>query len=178
MTDHELVARVLAGDPSAERALYDAHAGRVWRVVHRITGDADRTADCVQETFIRAFGRLRDFRFESSLGTWIGSIAVSVTLQGLRQAKRRAARELDLETTGADAPVASREADPDLRARMAQAIDGLPEGYRTVFLLHDVEGYTHEEIGRMLGIQDGTSKAQLSRARARLRVALADFAPR
>ena len=70
----------------------------------------------------------------------------------------------------------ARQADPDLRDRLYRSIDALPEGYRTVFVLHDVEGYTHEEIGRMLGIQSGTSKAQLFRARGRLRESLADFA--
>ena len=69
-----------------------------------------------------------------------------------------------------------READPDLKTRLAQAIEDLPEGYRAVFVMHDVEGFTHEEIGRALGVQAGTSKAQLFRARAKLRQALADFA--
>ena len=69
-----------------------------------------------------------------------------------------------------------REAEPDLKDRLREAIDGLPHGYRTVFLMHDVEGFTHEEIGASLGIQSGTSKAQLSRARARLRTSLAAFA--
>src|SRR5207302_10715106 len=75
-----------------------------------------------------------------------------------------------------DIGVARRHAGPDLTARLKQAIDDLPEGYRTVFLMHDVEGYTHEEIGVALGVETGTSKAQLSRARAKLRVALSDFA--
>ena len=69
-----------------------------------------------------------------------------------------------------------REANPDLKVRLTKAINALPEGYRTVFVMHDVEGYTHEEIGAALGVETGTSKAQLSRARAKLRVALADFA--
>jgi RNA polymerase sigma-70 factor (ECF subfamily) len=72
--------------------------------------------------------------------------------------------------------VASRRAEPDLKERLRQAIDALPEGYRAVFVMHDVEGYTHEEIGAALGVQSGTSKAQLFRARAKLREALADFA--
>ena len=72
--------------------------------------------------------------------------------------------------------VATRRAEPDLKERLRQAIDALPEGYRTVFVMHDVEGYTHEEIGAALGVQSGTSKAQLFRARAKLREALADFA--
>jgi RNA polymerase sigma-70 factor (ECF subfamily) len=75
-----------------------------------------------------------------------------------------------------EVPVTRREAEPDLKARLHAAIDALPDGYRTVFVMHDVEGYTHEEIGQALDIQPGTSKAQLFRARAKLRAALADFA--
>ena len=175
MNDRELIVRVLAGDPDAERALYDAHVDRVFRLVYRMAGDLDRAQDWVQETFIRAFERLGQFRGESSLSTWICSIAVSITLNGLRRVKRFREREVELEDAGS-VGVTSREADPDLKTRLHQAIDGLPEGYRTVFVMHDVEGFTHEEIGQALGVQPGTSKAQLFRARARLREALADFA--
>jgi RNA polymerase sigma-70 factor (ECF subfamily) len=173
--DRGLIARVLAGDPAAERALYDAHVDRVYRLVYRLAGDLDLAQDCVQETFIRAFQKLADFRGDSALSTWLGSIAISVTLNGLRKVKRFRQREVALD----DAPPlgrTTREADPDLKARLRAAIDGLPDGYRAVFVMHDVEGYTHEEIAATLGVQPGTSKAQLFRARAKLRAALADFA--
>jgi RNA polymerase sigma-70 factor (ECF subfamily) len=175
VTDAELIDRVLAGDPGAERVLYDAHVDRVFRLVYRMAGDADRAQDWVQETFIRAFQKLGEFRRESTLSTWLCSIAISVSLNGLRKVKRSRDRETSLDDA---APVGftPREADPDLKTRMAQAIDALPEGYRTVFVMHDVEGFTHEEIGQALGVQAGTSKAQLFRARAKLRTALADFA--
>ena len=175
MHDQELIGRVLAGDPSAERALYDAHVDRVFRLVYRIAGDLDRAQDYTQETFIRAFARLGQFRGEAALSTWIGSIAVSIALNGLRKVRRLTSREVDLD----DAVMPARAAvgaDPDLKDRLAQAIDDLPEGYRMVFVMHDVEGYTHEEIAGTLGVHTGTSKAQLFRARARLREALADFA--
>ena len=175
MNDRELIGRVLAGDPSAERALYDAHVGRVFRLAYRMAGDLDRAQDYVQETFIRAFQRLGEFRGESALSTWLCSIAISITLNGLRRTRRSNEREVRLD----DAPPMgrmSREAEPDLKERLAQAIDALPEGYRTVFVMHEVEGYTHEEIAEVLGVQSGTSKAQLFRARAKLREALADFA--
>jgi RNA polymerase sigma-70 factor, ECF subfamily len=175
VNDRELIVRVLAGDPDAERALYDAHVDRVFRLVYRMAGDLDRAQDWVQETFIRAFERLGQFRGESSLSTWLCSIAVSISLNGLRKVKRFRDREVALEDAGS-VGTSSSEADPDLKARLHQAIDNLPEGYRTVFVMHDVEGFTHEEIGRALGVQPGTSKAQLFRARARLREALADFA--
>lgn len=174
MEERELISRVLAGDPSAERALYDAHVDRVFRLVFRMAGDMDRAQDYTQETFIRAFSRLDSFRGESALSTWLGSIAISVTLNGLRQVRRRQERELGLDDV---VPIshAAREAEPDLKSRLNQAIDDLPEGYRAVFVMHDVEGYTHEEIATSLGVHPGTSKAQLFRARARLRQALADF---
>ena len=175
MESESLVARVLAGDPNAERALYDAHVDRVYRLVYRMVGDGELAAEYTQDTFIRTFERLATFRGEAALSTWIGSIAISVVYNGQRKAGRRRSREVDLEHAE---PLAtpSREAEPDLKIRLARAIDSLPEGYRTVFLMHDVEGFTHGEIGATLGIQEGTSKAQLSRARARLRKELAAFA--
>ncbi len=177
MTATDLVGRVLAGDPAAERELYDRHVDRVYRLSFRLTGDGELATDCTQETFIRVFGRLETFRGEAALSTWITSIAYSVIYNALRKVKRSRETEVDLEVvdqTAIRAP-ASR-AEPDLKASLAREIDSLPDGYRTVFVMHDVEGYTHEEIATSLGIQEGTSKAQLSRARAKLRRALAAFA--
>jgi RNA polymerase sigma-70 factor (ECF subfamily) len=173
--DQELIGRVLAGDPSAERALYDAHVDRIFRLVYRMAGDLDRAQDYTQETFIRAFDRLREFRGEAALSTWLGSIAISIALNGLRKVRRAREREVNLDDI---VPIGTvpRKAEPDLKQRLTQAIDDLPHGYRTVFVMHDVEGYTHEEIATSLGVHPGTSKAQLFRARARLREALADFA--
>jgi RNA polymerase sigma-70 factor (ECF subfamily) len=171
----ELIARARAGDAAAERDLYETHVDRIYRLVYRFAGDADLARDFTQDTFVRAFERLGDFRGESRFATWLHSIAVAVALNGLRDVKRRRAREVDLKE-GSEVAGSARDAEPDLKDRLAAAIDDLPEGYRTVFVLHDVEGYTHEEIGEVLGVEAGTSKAQLSRARAKLRVALADFA--
>jgi RNA polymerase sigma-70 factor, ECF subfamily len=173
--ERELIRRVLAGDPGAERTLYETHVDRVFRLVYRMAGDLDRAQDYTQETFIRGFNRLAEFRGEAALSTWLGSIAISVTLNGLRKVRRSNEREVSLDDVMPAAPGA-READPDLKKRMSQAIDALPDGYRAVFVMHDVEGYTHEEIASSLGVHPGTSKAQLFRARARLREALADFA--
>lgn len=174
MHDQELIGRVLAGDPSAERALYDAHVDRVFRLVYRMAGDLERAQDYTQETFIRAFDRLSGFRGEAALSTWLASIAISITLNGLRKVRRIREREVSLDES-LQVGRQGREAEPDLKERLTQAIDDLPEGYRAVFVMHDVEGYTHEEIGTSLGVHPGTSKAQLFRARARLREALADF---
>jgi RNA polymerase sigma-70 factor (ECF subfamily) len=173
--EQELIGRVLAGDPNAERALYDAHVDRVFRLVYRMAGDLDRAQDYTQETFIKAFDKLREFRGESQLSTWLGSIAISITLNGLRKVRRAMNREVHLDDTLLGGTM-DRQAEPDLKERLSRAIDDLPDGYRAVFVMHDVEGYTHQEIAESLGVHTGTSKAQLFRARARLREALADFA--
>jgi len=172
----ELIEQVLSGNPGAERTLYQVHVERVYRLVYRMVGEADTAADCVQETFIKAFDRLRDFRRESALGAWIRSIAVSVALNALRTRRRQVGRTLPLELAD-NRDTGGRPTDPDLRASIHRAIDDLPDGYRTVFVMHDIEGYTHHEIGETLSITSGTSKAQLFRARARLRKALAAHAP-
>jgi RNA polymerase sigma-70 factor (ECF subfamily) len=174
MTDAQLVARCLARDTAAERELYDRHVDRVYRLAHRLCGDADRASDCTQETFIRAFARLAQFRGDAALGTWLNTITVSVVLNAHRRERRFEHRreELDDSLPHQGAPIAP----PDLRRRLYEAIDQLPDRLRPVFVMHDVEGYTHEEIGGTLGIPTGTSKARLSDARARLRVALSIFA--
>jgi len=174
LEERELLTRAQAGDPAAERALYDTHVDRVYRVAFRLAGDAELAREFTQDTFVRAFERLGSFRGESALSTWLHAIAVSVALNGLRKV-RRLRREVQLEhaeSLGSDRP----KGDPVLRRRLHEAIDKLPQGYRTVFLMHDLEGFTHEEIGAALGIEAGTSKAQLFRARARLRERLADLA--
>jgi RNA polymerase sigma-70 factor (ECF subfamily) len=175
LDETQLVAAVLAGQASAERELYDRHVDRVYRLAFRMAGDDTLARDFTQDTFVRAFGRLADFRGEASLATWLHTIAVSVILNGLKKVRRIRAREVDGDELP-DVPVTRRDAEPDLKLKLARAIDALPEGYRMVFVMHDVEGYTHEEIGRALGVKPGTSKAQLFRARARLRSELAEFA--
>jgi RNA polymerase sigma-70 factor (ECF subfamily) len=173
--ERELISRVRAGEPAAERALYDAHVDRVYRLAFRLAGDDELARDFTQETFIRAFDRLETFRGEARLSTWLHAIATTVALNGLRKVKRFRTRETALEA--ADGVAGSvRSAEPDLKIRLRDAIDALPRKYKAVVVMHDVEGYTHEEIAAALGVEVGTSKAQLSRARAKLRAALADFA--
>lgn len=171
----ELIARVVAGDRQAARDLYDAHAPRVFRLAYRLTGDDELAREFTQETFIRAFAQLGRFRGESALSTWLHRVALSVISNAMRKVKRFRTRETDLDEAHPMA-VESRIADPDLRDRLYRAIDELPEIYRITFVMHDVEGYTHDEIASALGIAEGTCKSRLSVARSQLREKLAPFA--
>ena len=175
MDETQILQRIRAGDPAAERALYDAHVDRVYRLAYRMTGDESLAQDFTQDAFIRAFSKLHTFRGDASLATWLHTVTTSVVLNGLRKVKKFRTSETDLEKAHVVRQKSGR-AEPDLKDRLRQAIDGLPDGYRTVFVMHDIEGYTHDEIAGALGVATGTSKAQLSRARAKLRVELADFA--
>jgi RNA polymerase sigma-70 factor (ECF subfamily) len=170
-----LIERARRGDASAHRALYDAHVERIYRLTYRLTGVEHLARDLTQDTFVRAFARIDEFREESAFGTWLHTIAVSVSLNELRRRKREKARTAPLEDADA-LPESRPRSDPVLRAKVMEAVNDLPEGCRTVFMMHDAEGYTHEEIAAALGVSVGTSKAQLSRARGKLRVSLAQFA--
>ena len=171
----ELIARVVAGDRLAARELYDAHAPRVFRLAFRLTGDGELAKELTQETFIRAFAQLRRFRGESALSTWLHRVTVTVVSNAMRKVKRFRARETDLDDA-ATMPMAPRSAEPDLKDKLHRAIDELPEIYRVTLVMHDVEGYTHEEIASVLGVAEGTCKSRLSVARAQLREKLAPFA--
>jgi RNA polymerase sigma-70 factor (ECF subfamily) len=170
-----LIARAQRGDRGAARTLYDTHARRVHRVVFRLCGDEEMARDFTQDTFVRVFQKLDTFRGEAAFATWVHRIAVTVTLNGMRR-ERRLRRNADDLDVAADLPAAApNEIEPDLRARLASAIEALPESCRVSVVLHDLEGYTHAEIGAMLGIAEGTSKARLFDARTRLRKALSRF---
>src|SRR3954467_6074140 len=133
VTDQQLVARCLAGDRSAERALYDAHVDRVFRLTYRLAGDTDVAQDFTQETFIRAFDRLGQYRGDASLATWLHTIATSVSLNGMRSVTRLRARKSPIEDA-ADLPALQvRSAPHDLRERLHSAIDALSAKLRPVF---------------------------------------------
>lgn len=172
----ELIARVLAGDRKAARELYDAHAPRVFRLAFRLTGDGELARELTQETFVRAFAQLGKFRGESALSTWLHRVTVSVVSNAMRKVKRFRTRETDLDEANALAAESPGVSDPDLRDKLYRAIDELPEIYRVTFVMHDVEGYTHDEIAAALGVAEGTCKSRLSVARAQLREKLATFA--
>jgi RNA polymerase sigma-70 factor (ECF subfamily) len=178
VTEPELIARVLAGDRTAGRALYDAHAPRVFRLAYRLTGDAELAREFTQDTFVRAFHRLADFRGDAAFSTWLHRITITVVANAMRKVRRLRERETDLEDLDTLHPIHSEthRIDPDLRERLARAIDALPDIYRITLIMHDLEGYTHTEIAAVLGVAEGTCKSRLSAARAHLRAALADFA--
>jgi RNA polymerase sigma-70 factor (ECF subfamily) len=166
----ELVRRAQAGETDAFGALYRAHAGRVYALCLRLEGDAARADELTQDVFVRAWERLDSFKGLSSFGTWLHRLAVNVVLTDRRSAWRREQRVF-----GTDDPAAleqPRRSEPGLALDLERAIATLPAGARTVFVLHDVEGYQHAEIARMTGIAEGTSKAHLFRARRLLREAL------
>lgn len=177
LSEAELIERARAGDGQAFRVLYDRHVDRVYRLAYRMAGDEDLARDMTQETFIRAHSRLAQFRGDAAFSTWLHTLAVSSSLNVLRKSDRHRKREREFDEVAPLASAGPRRADPDLRDRLKAAVDALPDIYRTVFVMHDVEGYNHREIATSLEVAEGTSKARLHRARARLRDALQDFAP-
>ena len=170
-TDQITIRRAVNGDESALRAIWTQHAPRIDAVVRRLVGDADQAADIAQEVWIQIFRALPTYRGDSQFSTWAHRIAVNRTLNALRALRRVLKSEVDIEE---DTSSVEHEGD---RALLAQTIDDavqkLSPGARTVFVLHDVEGYTHEEIAQELGITSGGSKSQLFKARAKLRRLLA-----
>ena len=170
-----LIERAQRGNASALRALYDTHVDRIYRLTYRLTGVEHLAREATQDTFVRAFASIGGFRGDSAFGTWLHTIAVSLSLNEIKRRKRERARNAPLEDATALAESAPHS-DPLLREKLMEAVNDLPEGCRTVFMMHDAEGYTHQEIAAALGVTEGTSKAQLARARGKLRVALAQFA--
>lgn len=169
-----LIARVLEGDRIAARELYDTHVDRVFALAYRLCGDRQQAHELVQEAFIKAFGQLENFRGDAAFSSWIHRILVTVELNARRRNRRRD-RETDLDSVQQLAAERERHVDPDLRERLHASIDALPEIYRTTFIMHDVEGYTHVEIAEALGVAVGTCKGRLSIARAKLRAVLEPF---
>jgi RNA polymerase sigma-70 factor (ECF subfamily) len=166
--DAQLRSRAAAGDDQAQRIIFNRYVDRVHRLAYRIAGESHLAEDITQETFIRAFTRLSQFREAARFSTWLHSIAVSVALNVVRKQRKWWARETALDT--ASAVVASdQQIEPDLRDRVRSAVAALPEDQRVILVMHDVEGYTHDEIAECLSISAGACRMRLSRARGALR---------
>ena len=167
MTD-DLVARAAAGDQMAFRDLYRQHAGRVYALCLRLTGDARDAEERTQDVFVRLWDKLGSFRGESAFSSWLHRLAVNVVLNERRTTGRRERRVTPVEDPGSLEKSRGNQTE-GLTIDLERAIAELPDGAREVFVLFDVEGYGHGEIAELVGIAEGTSKAQLFRARRLLR---------
>ena len=184
--DARLVERARTGDVAAFEQVYRREVGRVYALCLRMTADAQRAREVTQTVFVRAWDRLGSFRGDSKLSSWLHRIAVNEVLVDARTERRRLARVVLAEDEGAtsqdtdeldrrDAPRSTGitlPVDTESRIDLERAIAKLPPGARTVFVLHDIQGYRHEEISRMTGSAEGTLRAQLHRARKLLMEAL------
>ena len=170
-TDQITIRRAVNGDEAAMRAIWAEHAPRIDVVVRRLVGDPDQAADVAQEVWIQIFRALPSWRGDSLFSTWAHRIAVNRTLNALRSMRRLTTTEVQIEE---DSATVEHDGDRSLLAQtIDEAVQKLSPGARAVFVLHDVEGYTHEEIAAALGITSGGSKSQLFKARAKLRRLLA-----
>ncbi len=181
LTEKQLVQQARLGDEQAFARLYEIHKPRVLAVCLRITREKTEAEDCAQEAFLQCFLQLSTFRGESALSTWLYRLTVNVVLMRLRA---KPLKFLSLAASGSsndssESPLRNACPVEDLRLKGAidritinRALGQLPPGYRTVFLLHDVEGKAHGEIAGELGCSIGNSKSQLHRARHRLRLFL------
>lgn len=160
------VALAASGDAGAFERLYRAHVARVHSLVRRML-DADEADDLTQDIFVRAWQKLSTFRGESAFGTWLHRLAVNVVLARRKTlGVERGRYDQDEKTLDG---VSGRRETPEMTLDFEEALSRLPDGARQVFVLHDVAGYRHEEIARMLGVVPGTSKSQLHHARMALR---------
>jgi RNA polymerase sigma-70 factor, ECF subfamily len=170
------VARAASGDRSAFERLYRDHVNRVYSLCARMVADRTRAEELTQDVFVRAWEKLHLFRGESSFSTWLHRLTVNLVLNSRKSDGRQRSRfeESDDEMGGMDAlpGVVGMPLPPGDLLDLEEAIERLPAGARRVFVLHDVEGYKHEEIADMLGVTSGATKAQLHRARLLLREAL------
>jgi RNA polymerase sigma-70 factor (ECF subfamily) len=183
-----LARRAAAGDEVAFEQLYREHSARVFALCLRLSGSRLRATELTQDVFVHVWGRLASWRGESALSSWIYRLTVNLVISNARDEQRRQKREVDLDAKISREPDhhdASAGAAPRLRVETAarrddiesaidleRAIAELPAGARTVFVLHDIEGYQHSEIAEMTGTAEGTCRAQLHRARRLLMEAL------
>jgi len=174
-SETQLVARAQHGEEEAFAALFEMHKRRVYSLCLRMTGNTAEAEDLTQEAFLQLFRKISTFRGESAFSTWLHRLAVNVVLMHLRK-KGLQQISLDEVDSSQDEPVKRDYGDNDRRLMgsvdrisLSQAIADLPPGYRTVFVLHDIEGYEHNEIAEIMNCSVGNSKSQLHKARMKLR---------
>ena len=174
-SETQLITRAQQGDEEAFSALFESHKRRVYSLCLRMTGNTAEAEDLTQEAFLQLFRKISTFRGESAFSTWLHRLAVNVVLMHLRK-KGLQQVSLDELDTSQDEPVKRDYGDDDRRLvgsidriSLAQAISDLPPGYRAVFVLHDIEGYEHNEIAEIMDCSVGNSKSQLHKARMKLR---------
>jgi RNA polymerase sigma-70 factor, ECF subfamily len=176
LTEQEAIDRAKQGDAGAFEYLYDLHKRRVYSLCLRMTGNTAAAEDLTQEAFLQLFRKIGTFRGESAFSTWLHRMAVNVVLMQLRK-KNLPVVPIDETSEGEEEGTIRKEPGaPDSRLagsidrlHLQRAVDELPPGYRTIFVLHDVEGYEHNEIAEMIGCSIGNSKSQLHKARMKLR---------
>lgn len=177
--DADLASRLREGDVTAYEDLYRQHGTRLYNLAHRMLGQAADAEDLLQEAFLQVFRRIDTFKGDSALGTWLYRLTMNLCLDRLRSKAGRA----DRQTTSVEDVRAWRLAGKGpidgtvKRIDLERAIALLPDACRAAFLLHDVEGFEHGEVGKLLGISDGTSKSQVHKARLRIRAFLLGGAP-
>lgn len=165
---NDLVLAAQSGDENAFRSLYDRTVERIYALCLRLSADPGHAEELTQDVFVQAWRKLATFRGDSAFSTWLHRIAVNVVLAERRATGRRERRVLPVEELE-DLSSPARAPGPGTRLDLEKAIAALPAGARAVFVLHDIEGYRHEEIAEFGGVAPGTSKAQLFRARRLLR---------
>jgi RNA polymerase sigma-70 factor (ECF subfamily) len=170
--DGDLVARCQAGDANAFEAIYQRYGPRIFTLACRMAGSVEEGEDLLQEIFLQAHRKLSSFKGNSTIGTWLHRLAVNHCIDFVRSRRARMDKITDtLDDEQAVEPSAPREL-PVERLDLERAVQALPAACRAAFVLHDIEGYEHNEIAGMLGIAEGTSKSQVSKARMKLRAAL------
>jgi RNA polymerase sigma-70 factor, ECF subfamily len=176
----ETIRLAQQGDATAFETIYHLHSRRVYALCLRMLGDPVEAEDLTQDAFLQLFRKIHTFRGESAFSSWLYRLTANVVLMGFRKKRPLTTSLDDFIKTDEDGPVARIEIGaPDLRltglcdrVNLQTAIERLPEGYRAMFLLHDVHGFEHNEIAKLLGCSTGNSKSQLHKARKRLREAL------
>ena len=165
--DRDLASRALAGDTRSFEVLFERHAGRVYALCVRMAGDRQRARELAHDALVRAWERLGSYKGEAAFGTWLHRLTVNVVLESARSQRRREARVALAEDDDANIGGAPELAPSDVgdRIDLERAIAKLPRNARQVFVLHDVEGFRHDEIADRLAIAPGTVRAHLHRAR-------------